>query len=233
MVLGLADPMRDEALLRSYTAWIERMVADLEIRILSCTRQNRRDLDECEGLILTGGGDIHPAFYKRNDALGVVKEVSEERDRFEFALIDRALQRDLPILGICRGAQVFNVALGGTLIPDIEDAGFSSHRGGEAVEHSHRLTVKNGTLLHEVAGVAAGIVNTYHHQAVDRPGDGLRISGWSDDGVTEALEWEKPDHRPFLLLVQWHPERMMDDSLFSRNIIERLARALHKTKTSP
>jgi putative glutamine amidotransferase len=137
------------------------------------------------------------------------------------------------VLGICRGAQLYNVAMGGTLIPDLETAGYASHKNGDAAEGSHGVTLEPGSLLHTTVGCTSGQVNTYHHQAADKVGRGLRVAARSDDGVIEALEWEQPEGRPFLLLVQWHPERLSDvHSPFAKILMERFGTEIKTTQRS-
>jgi putative glutamine amidotransferase len=127
---------------------------------------------------------------------------------------------------------VFIVAMGGTLIPDIESAGFGSHRRGDAPERLHGVKVTKGSLLAGIVGSEEGTVNSSHHQAVDTIGRGLRVAARSDDGIIEALEWQDPAGKPFVLMVQWHPERMTDLSgPFSRNVIERLAAGVRTVRT--
>jgi putative glutamine amidotransferase len=108
--------------------------------------------------------------------------------------------------------QVFNVALGGTMIPDVESAGYLSHskEKGQMSDARHGIRVQQGTGLLSIVRSTQGEVNTNHHQAVERPGQGLRDTAYSPDGLIEGLEWQDPDDKPFLQLVQWHPERMAD-----------------------
>ena len=232
MLLGITDPMRDRPALENYMKWVKRWIPDAHMQPLSYKLDNARDLEHCQGLILTGGGDVHPRFYQQEDAIDVAKEVSESRDEFEFGIIKEALRHDMPVLGICRGVQIFNVAMGGSLIPDIESAGHPSHRRGNASERMHPVQVENGTLLHSVVRTDGGEINTSHHQAVANVGQGLRVTARSNDGIVEALEWETKAGHPFLLLVQWHPERMKDsESPFSRNIIERFVGETQRSTT--
>jgi len=187
-------------------------------------------LDGCGGLLLTGGGDVHPRHYGRLDAMDFINNVDERRDEFEFQLIEEALTLRIPVLGICRGAQIFAVARGGTLVPDIEHAGHPSHRKIGMNDRVHGVTVEPGSQLLEITGMASGHVNSSHHQAVNSPGGELVISARSDDGVSEALEWREPAGRPFLLLVQWHPERMVDaENPFAKNIMQRFVQEIAKT----
>jgi putative glutamine amidotransferase len=167
-------------------------------------------LDACEGLLLTGGEDIDPAHYGEppSPALGAV---DRERDRFELALFAAARARGLPVLGICRGIQLVNVAMGGTLFQDLP-----SERPGE-VEHNpptardaraHHVRLAPGSRAAEALGVDRLVPNSFHHQAVKALAPGLVATGWSDDGIIEAVE---TSDQPWLLAVQWHPEEMHED----------------------
>ncbi len=212
MIIGLTDPMREGPTLGQYTAWVKANDPDVEVRVLSYVRENADELRSCTALVLSGGNDVHPELYGRMDAWGVTRDVDERRDRFEIGLIDAALKAQMPILGICRGMQVFNVARGGTLIPDLPAAGYEDHSKGLHGDRVHEIRIAPGSLAHSVVGKEQAEVNTSHHQAVDHPGDGLIITARSLDGVAEAAEWQQPEGKSFLLLVQWHPERMPDTS---------------------
>jgi putative glutamine amidotransferase len=228
MIIGMTDPMHDASREESYRSWIRSGIPEGEVLVLSHTRNLGDEIERCDGIVLTGGGDVDPKFYGREDAVREVREVSEARDQFEFQVIRRARERNLPLLGICRGVQVFNVAMGGSLVPDLERAGFPPHGRPATGERRHRVRIASGTFLGAIAGVREGEVNSYHHQAVERPGRGLRVVARADDGVVEAVEWERPAGKPWLVLVQWHPERMRgpDDPL-SRNIIHQFAHAVN------
>lgn len=213
--------MRPQSVFENYLRWLRHSPHEIQRVKLSCLLDNADALEHCHGLILTGGGDVHPSHYQRGDALADVEEVNEKRDEFEFTVIDNALRLGVPILGICRGMQIFNVAMGGSLVVDVEDAGYDCHRQIEKQERYHTIRVEAGTRLHYAVATQEGIVNTVHHQAVNRIGHGLTVSARSHDGVIEALEWEDRSRMPFLMLVQWHPERMEDiRSPFSQNIRE-------------
>ena len=219
MILGVSYNQPED--LPNYTAWVGRRVPGIHWIRLSHADDNPEDLDRCSGLILTGGGDVHPRYYGKPEEVSLARGVSEERDRFEFALIERALSKDLPILGICRGMQVFNVALHGSLFTDLQIAGHQDHgKIKPGVDRSHSVIVVPDSALHGIVARGAGEVNSSHHQAVDLPGDGLQIAARSPDGVTEAAGWIDRKRHPFLLLVQWHPERMANrDSAFSNGIL--------------
>jgi putative glutamine amidotransferase len=163
-------------------------------------------LDLLDGLILAGGADVDPAVYGAA-AHPETKGTRAERDTFEVALARRALERDLPFLGICRGMQVMNVALGGTLLQHLpESHGHHDHRrvpgSFDGAEHDVRLMA--GSLAARAAGEERHETRSHHHQGVDRIGDGLQVSGWSAlDELPEAVELAD---RRFALGVQWHPE---------------------------
>lgn len=227
MVVGITDPMRDEATYEKYVALVKRWIPGSSTQMLSCVTGTFSEIEKCQAVVLSGGGDVHPKFYGIEEKTDLAKDVSIGRDLFEFDIIRELMERRLPALAICRGTQVFNVAMGGTLILDLEAAGFASHRRGDATERLHGIRVTEGSVLHTAAGAAAGTVNTSHHQAVDTPGRGLVVSARSDDDVVEALEWAEPAGKPFLLLLQWHPERMKDGANpFAGSIMKKFAAAI-------
>ncbi|MGV9826154.1 MULTISPECIES: gamma-glutamyl-gamma-aminobutyrate hydrolase family protein [unclassified Gordonia (in: high G+C Gram-positive bacteria)] len=169
-----------------------------------------------DALVLTGGKDVDPARYgtvphPENDA------PDRARDDWEFALLDAALAQGVPVLGICRGAQVLNVALGGTLhqhLPDV--VGHSGHRAGNAVFSATDITVTPGTRLASLVGHRV-TAQCYHHQAIDRAADSLTVSACDADGVIEGVE--RPGE-PFVLGVQWHPEESPDDLRLFTGVVD-------------
>lgn len=224
MIIGITDPMCDEATYARYDAFIRRWIPDAQTQILSCVTGTFAEITRCEAVVLSGGGDVHPKFYSRDEDAGLAKDVRVLRDLFEFDIIHEALERNLPMMGICRGAQVFNVAMGGTLIVDIERAGFASHREADGPDRLHGVVVEADSILHGIVGRAKGMINTSHHQAVDKVGTGLRVAARAEDGIIEGLEWADPSGKPYVMLVQWHPERMEEaSSSFARSLVERLA----------
>jgi len=231
MIFGLTDILREHDSLDNYLTWVGRSAPGATLRILSPGSTSQEELDECDGILLTGGGDVHPAFYGREGALRMAREVKTDRDEFEFDIIRQALAAGKPILGICRGCQVFNVALGGSLVPDLPGAGYLSHARDTEGTKVHPLLVMQGSLLRALLGTGAGMVNTSHHQAVLTPGKGLRVAALSDDNVVEAIEWAEPDGRSWILMVQWHPERAwgMEHS-FSETILGAFLRAVKERK---
>ncbi len=166
-------------------------------------------LEDCDGLLLTGGPDVHPGRYdKQSDTSRC--EIDEARDTLEFTLIKKAFKKKMPILGICRGQQILNIALGGSLIVDIpEDVGTNVvHRCDNPDSCFHKISIVKNSLLHHLVNIDEGVVNTNHHQAIDRIANDLISTSSSEDGIIESVEWKDKINKPFLLAVQWHPERL-------------------------
>jgi putative glutamine amidotransferase len=185
-------------------------------------------LRRVDGLLLSGGGDINPSRYGAPCA-PETSLVPEERDAAEFALLHAALAMGLPVLGICRGIQVFNVALGGTLhqhLPDV--VGHDGHSPVQGRLGAHSVRVAPGSRLAGMLDDASGAdepvsVPTHHHQGIDRLGRGLTATAWTTDGIVEAVELD-PGESPFAIAVQWHPEAGADPGLFRALTAAALAR---------
>ncbi|WP_435127888.1 gamma-glutamyl-gamma-aminobutyrate hydrolase family protein [Actinacidiphila sp. bgisy144] len=161
-------------------------------------------LDRLDGLVLAGGPDVDPARYGAapHPRTGVPQPV---RDSWEFALLAGALARELPVLAVCRGMQLLNVALGGTLVQHLpERVGGSAHQPAPAVFGRRSVRTRPGSVLHGILGASAE-VSCYHHQAVDTLGRGLTPTAWSSDDTVEALELASHEG-VFTVGVQWHPE---------------------------
>ncbi|HET6223779.1 MAG TPA: gamma-glutamyl-gamma-aminobutyrate hydrolase family protein [Dongiaceae bacterium] len=163
-------------------------------------------LDRIAGLVITGGAfDVDPGLFGASTRHATVK-TKDKRTAFELAITKGALERDLPILGICGGQQLLNVVLGGTLIQHIPDevgAALAHEQPNPRTEPGHHVTVKKGTLLHRICGVDELAVNSAHHQAAKDVGPGVVVDAVAEDGVIEGIEL--PGKR-FCLGVQWHPE---------------------------
>ncbi len=155
-------------------------------------------LDRVDGLLLPGGGDVAPSRYGSEPA-PETGPPDADRDAWELACAAGALERELPVLAICRGAQVLNVALGGGLVQHVEGHSCARRSG----EHVHPVHVDPGSRLASVLGAGALGTNSLHHQAVGNPGAGVRPVAWADDGTVEGFEVEG---RPTVVAVQWHPE---------------------------
>lgn len=169
-------------------------------------------LDLIDGLIITGGAfDIPPSYY--GDASQHETVVTKDRrTQFEFAITRGAIERNIPVLGICGGEQLLNVVLGGSLIQHIPDAienALEHEQKNPRTEPGHDVAVVEGTLLHRITGKKTLSVNTAHHQAVNAPAPGAIVNARTSDGVIEGIEL--PGH-PFCLGVQWHPEYHVDSA---------------------
>ncbi len=173
-------------------------------------------LDSAGGLLLTGGEDVNPELYGAapHPKLG---GINQQRDATELALLQAARDRRMPVLAICRGIQILNVAHGGTLYQDLSSERASSIRhdqlhdtsARDATARTHDVTVTPGSRLAAATGVTAMAVNSYHHQAINRIGAGLRVTAVAPDGVIEGVEVNDPSW--WVLSVQWHPEDLTAD----------------------
>jgi putative glutamine amidotransferase len=182
-----------------------------------------------DGLILTGGGDIEPARFDEPRHPSV-DDVSPARDELELGLTRRAVTDDVPLFAICRGIQVLNVALGGSLVQDLPsewpDALVHSQKAPRH-EPTHPVKVMGeGTRLGRVLGSLEVEVNSMHHQAIKRLGDGLREVAWAPDGVIEGVEMAGDDR--FVLGVQWHPEELVGHDQAARNLFAAIVEAARR-----
>ena len=181
-----------------------------------------RVLDGLDGLIITGGRDLDPGAYGQQPHAATDEAVAEnrQRDALEFALLRGAVRRGIPVLGICRGAQVLNVALGGTLHQHLPDVlGHTHHQQGNAVFATSSIRTVPGTRVAALIGESSD-AQCYHHQAIDQLGDGLMVSAQDSDGVIEAVEIPGEN---FVLAVQWHPEERLDDLRLFAGVVQAAA----------
>jgi putative glutamine amidotransferase len=190
-------------------------------------------LSTCQGLLMTGGEDVNPEYYGKMNELSKCEEIDNYRDSLELALINRALLVRMPIFGICRGEQILNVALGGTLLTDIPtDIGNQvAHRcpsGSPDCLHSIKIDKQSDLFL--ITGLENGTVNSFHHQAVDMIAPGMKISAISDNGVVEAIEREFPLGKSFIMGVQWHPEALDKYPGLSRPLADKFLEQINKYK---
>jgi putative glutamine amidotransferase len=166
-------------------------------------------LDVLDGLVFSGGNDLEPEEYGA-DAHPATTGTNPERDRGELALLEAALARDVPVLAICRGFEILNVARGGDLVQHLPElVGHEEHREtvGEFSEHTVRVDASSRI------GEVAGVVKSHHHQGIGRIGDGLRDVAWAEDGTVEAIE---DPAKTFVVGVLWHPEAAEDQRLFEQ-----------------
>jgi putative glutamine amidotransferase len=188
-------------------------------------------LDLLDALVLAGGADVDPSYYGA-DPHPATKGTVPERDTFEIALATRAMERDMPFLGICRGMQVMNVARGGTLTQHLpDDYGHEDHRRalGTFDNSDHDVRLADGSLVARKAGETIHNTKSHHHQGVDRIGDGLEVTGWATiDDLPEVLE--VPGNR-FALGVQWHPEADSTSPLVAALVEEARAYRAERLRT--
>lgn len=188
----------------------------------------RNYIDLIDGLLLTGGHDVDPSRYN-TEPHKHLEATFPQRDAFDLALIDAAIKKGIPILGICRGMQILNIYFGGTLYQDLE-----SEYPDNLIQHIqkttfnfpiHKIQVEKDSHLFTILGEEAS-VNSFHHQAVKVVGDGLHVVAKSSDGIIEALESDNPDMD--ILALQWHPETMLHDNQTSRMFFEDLVKRSSK-----
>jgi putative glutamine amidotransferase len=173
-------------------------------------------LDALDGLIFSGGSDLDPELYGQ-EVHPETADVVPERDRAELVLLEAALARDMPVLAICRGSQVMNVARGGDLVQHLpEVVGHEEHKHTPGVFADHEVEIEPETTLARVLGGRAP-VKSHHHQGIGRVGEGLRVSAHAEDGTIEALE---DPARRFAVGVLWHPEAEEDAALFEALVEE-------------
>jgi len=178
------------------------------------TPERPASLSGVRGLVLTGGTDVDPALYGQ-EAHAATDKPDRERDELEAALLREALEQDLPILAICRGMQLFNVVFGGTLIQHLDGHAF---RTPDPSEPAHQVRVEPCTRLCTIVGEGLHAVNSRHHQAIDRLGNGLVPAAYSvPDGIIEAFEVPR---KRFALAVQWHPEDQVSRDATQRKLFE-------------
>ncbi len=220
MKIGIS---KSESKFDRYIKWLEYFKVDYIILDFEKNDEDLKKFDDCAGLILSGGVDIYPEVYCDWDTPETKGTYIPERDGFEMRLIEKAIQQNKPILGICRGLQLINVYFRGSLIFDIEEIRRVNHRKiSDTEDRIHDMNIFNGTLLHEIIGVDKIDVNSSHHQSADRLGEGLMASAKSSDGIIEGLEYADKKNKSFMIAVQYHPERFPDrESPIAKNLLER------------
>lgn len=206
-----------------YEKWINQHYPDAECIDMYNLSLNEatKTLEKCSGLILSGGPDVHPEkFGKGFDTLRC--SIDGWRDTLEFALIEKAKKLKLPVLGICRGLQILNVAYGGSLIVDIPEDVENNiiHQDTTSNEVFHSISIEENCYIYEISGLKEGVVNSNHHQAIDRLANKFKATSFTEDGIIESIEFKDYKNKHFLLAVQWHPERLEKTKKLSTPIAE-------------
>jgi putative glutamine amidotransferase len=203
---------KSEEYQENYSNWLKRFEADIEwFEMYPLGIDSAINLAEtCDGILITGGEDIFPGLYNKTDDTARCGKIDRYRDSLEIAMIELAIEHNIPIVGVCRGLQIINVSLGGSLIVDIPaDLGnLVTHRQEDWQNCYHLVKPVDATHLNVITEGTKGDVSSNHHQGIENVGDGLQISATSADGLPEAIEWEIRGEKGFLMAVQWHPERM-------------------------
>lgn len=221
---------------QNYIRWL---TGNDDIRIVKLSPGNSMDMKSYDGLVLSGGTDIHPIYYKSKKIVypNAPSAFDKKRDEYEAALFQSAQQNNIPVLGICRGLQLINCLFGGILKQDLGNALNSIHKAqvenNIQKDKAHGISIDKDTLLSDVCGFQRLVVNSAHHQAIKEIGNGLKINCYADDGTIEGIELSHPSGKPFLLAVQWHPERMfkfdMANSPVSKAIRDHFVMAIKKS----
>ena len=187
-------------------------------------------LDAIDGILLSGGQDVSPHHY-HEEPIRQLGELCPERDEFEIHLIQKALKRNIPLLAICRGMQILNVALGGSLFQDIP------HQTSSPLQHSqlakghfagHSVELIQGSLLHKILNEPRITVNSFHHQAINKLAPNLQINAKAPDGMIEGVEMATAQ---WVIGVQWHPERMVDHHPVMMRLFQAFVKAAGQPRT--
>ncbi|HEY8398366.1 MAG TPA: gamma-glutamyl-gamma-aminobutyrate hydrolase family protein [Flavihumibacter sp.] len=185
---------------------------DLELVLLSFEKPDTSLIRDCDAFVLTGGVDMDPRFYDGDKVYpNQPDEYQPDRDRFEIEVYREAKSKKAPVLAICRGMQLVHTEEGGKLIQDLGERN-AKHKKDTDIDKQHEVQVQPDTRLAQWTGLTAGKVNSAHHQALD-PGTlspVWTISALDDQGLIEAIEWKDTETMPFLVGVQWHPERIIN-----------------------
>jgi putative glutamine amidotransferase len=233
MKIGLTYTGRGEKH-ENYVRWLKDRDPAVEIVKLGVDG-DAAAITRCDALVLSGGIDIHPEWYGGAKAYFKAPEKwRRDRDIFERSVFGYALEHGLPVLGVCRGLQLINVLRGGTLIQDLGEQGNKTHEAVGDLDMRHGVRIEGDSLLHGIAGSVTGEINSAHHQAIGSLGEGLKVNCRADDGTIEGIEWADVDGKPFMLAVQWHPERMytdkMQDAWLYKRIRDRFVEEIEQAK---
>ncbi len=217
-----------------FQEWFSQTGYELDLINMYRVRPDSIDyfLSESSGIVLSGGPDVNPALYGKGDEIEKCEDIDYRRDTLEIRMIRYAMAEKIPLLCICRGLQILNVSNQGTLIPDIatDYDTIIRHRGKQSM---HWVDVVEGSMLHRITQTIGDSVNSSHHQAVKEIASSFRSVAFAKDGLVEAITLADTSVHPFILGVQWHPERMSFENPLAGRIAEcfiQEVRKFHKQK---
>jgi putative glutamine amidotransferase len=192
-----------------YVNWLNEG-AGVDVIKLSAEEDNLDLVKEMDAVVISGGVDAHPKNYGSSftNYPNAPEQFNEKRDEFENRVFEQSLRHHLPVLGICRGMQLINCLLGGNLTQDLGEEKNKVHHKQNGIDTSHGISIYPHTLLAGMLPPNAGNTNSAHHQSLNKLAADLKINALSDDGIIEGVEWKEKTGKPFLLGIQWHPERM-------------------------
>ena len=232
-IIAILSQVDDEKNIKLAAPYVEAVESCGGLPIIFPFTECEKTIDSlielCDGFLFSGGADIEPELYGEKKS-EFCESVQIYRDKLELAVFRKVFASGKPIMGICRGAQLINVALGGTLYQDIPTEYKTSvaHRQTEAKDMpSHSVLVKSATPLAELAGGERMLANSFHHQALKRLGEGIEVMAESDDGIVEAVY--RKDY-PYLRAYQWHPERLFLIDTENKMLFEDFIKAANKSK---
>lgn len=219
----------------NYVNWLKGN-DDIEVIKLSADDDNLLMVNQVDAVVLSGGVDAHPKTYGNSNTnyLNAPEQFNESRDAFETAVFNISQQLQIPVLGVCRGMQLINCILGGDMVQDIGSVSNSVHRN-DGNDKIHSIQISANSLLRSITEIDIAETNSAHHQAINHIGKGLNVNAISEDGIIEGIEWTDKSIKPFMIAVQWHPERMyklgMEASPLSINIRNYFIKEIIKNKT--
>lgn len=203
----------------AYSQWIHKLDSNVKVIDLYHLPKDSvlPNLKRCDGIIFSGGPDINPLYYTSSYDTSKCGFIDSFRDSLEFLALDYAVKNKMPILGVCRGLQLINVYQKGSLFIDLPSQYPSNtkHRCQQKDNCYHPIYNSQNNFLFQISGTTKGFVNSNHHQGIEILGDELEALAYSPDHLTEAIGWKDHELHPFMIAVQWHPERLSNRNPYS------------------
>lgn len=218
----------------NYEGWLKRFNDNVDVLNLYTMGMDsaQKVLQTVDAVLISGGGDVYPDNYGRINDTSLCGGFDFYRDSLEFLAIEYAIKNKIPLLGICRGEQIINIALGGSLYADVPTQFDSSvtHSQEDWRNCYHNVNIVDNSWLRYLSSVEYGKVTSNHHQGIRDLGEGLKISAYANDSLPEAIEWADTSGKAFMLAVQWHPERMDTLHLLSAPILKEFIASAEKSR---